>query len=221
MGGPAGRRGRCPHRPAPATGGSVRRGRSNGAAKRTRDARPYGGIAAPIRSAKAYWRCWFVCLRRGTFHRSKVPKMRRGLRPRTPLGLCGVHPRGRHLPGRYAPPGHPVPYCLPLPGFARARRIGQLYGYRTFLKGRTNCPRTGGRCCTRQLLRTNITVHAVGAAISRPPSNVIGAPVANVPESDSTVGADAHIGPCRVSGLSQRARRLWKATCIAAPLWLQ
>ena len=69
-------------------------------------------------------RLLFFGLRRGTFHRGKVPKTRRGCGPRTPLGLRGVHPKERHRPGRYAPPGCPVPYCPPLPGFARASRIG-------------------------------------------------------------------------------------------------
>ncbi len=32
-----------------------------------------------------------------------------------------------------------------------------------------------------------------------------------------TVGADAYIGPCRVSGLSWRARWLREAVCTAAP----
>ena len=172
-------------------------------------------------SAKAVRQRDLLCLRRGTFHRGKVPKTRRGLRPRTPFGSAAYIPRGgisQAVTIHRAIPSHTT---CPFPASRGPGESDNRYGYRTFLKGRTNCPGTGGRCCTRQLLRTNITVHAVGAAISRPPSNVIGAPVANVPESNSTVGADAHIGPCRVSGLSQRAQRLWKATCIAAPLWPQ
>ena len=175
-----------------------------------------------MRSAKALRQRGLVCLRRGTFHRRKVPKMRRGLRPPdSRRGSAACIPRGgisQAVTLHRAIPSHTA---CPFPASRGPGKSDNRYGYRTFLKGRTHCPGTGGRCCTRQLLRTNITVHAVGAAISRPPSNVIGAPVANVPESDSTVGADAHIGPCRVSGLSQGARRLWKATCIAAPLWPQ
>ena len=174
-----------PHRPESAAGGSVG------------ESAPAAGPCLPPA---------------GYFSPQKSSQNAQGAAAPDPFWLCGIHPKGRHLPGRYDPPGHPVPYCLPLPGFARARKIGQSLRLQNFPQR----PHP-----LRQLLRTNITVHAVGAAISRPPSNVIGAPVANVPESDSTVGADAHIGPCRVSGLSQRARRLWKATCIAAPLWLQ
>ena len=54
------------------------------------------------------------------FTAEKFPKRAGGCGPRTPMGLRGVHPRKRHFVGRYAPPGRPVPYCLPLPGFARA-----------------------------------------------------------------------------------------------------
>ena len=164
-----------------------------------------------------------VCLPpAGDFSRGEeFPKCAGGCGPRTPFGSAACIPRGGIFQTGALHRAIPSHTACPFPASRGPVESGNCYGYRTFLKGRTNCPRTGGRCCTRQLLRTNITVHAVGAAISRPSSNVIGAPVANVPESDSTVGADAHIGPCRVSGLSQRARRLWKATCIAAPLWLQ
>ena len=157
----------------------------------------------------------------GLFTAVKFPKCAGGCGPGPLWGCAACIPRGGISQAGALHRAIPSHTACPFPASRGPGESDNRYGYRTFLKGRTNCPRTGGRCCTRQLLRTNITVHAVGAAISRPPSNAIGAPVANVPESDSTVGADAHIGPCRVSGLSQRARRLWKATCIAAPLWLQ
>ena len=121
-----------------------------------------------MRSAKALRQRGLVCLRRGTFHRRKVPKMRRGLRPPDSLGPRGVHPKERHCLSCYAPPGYPVPYCLPLPGFARASRIGQLLRLQNFSQRPHPLPRNGARRCTRQLLRTNITVHAVGARIERP-----------------------------------------------------
>ena len=50
MGGPAGRRGRCPHRPAPATGGSHGRRCAEIAAKRAAHSRPYGGDGWPGRA---------------------------------------------------------------------------------------------------------------------------------------------------------------------------
>ena len=118
-------RGRCLHRPAPAAGGSVRRKHSGIASKRTRNARPYGGIAAPMRSAKALWHRGWVASGGGLFTAEKSPKRAGGCGPRSPVGPRGVHPRKRHLPSCYAPPGRPVSYCLPLPGFARASRIGQ------------------------------------------------------------------------------------------------
>ena len=54
---------------------------------------------------------------------------------------------------------------------------------------------------------------AVGAASSRPLAGDSRAAAANV----LTVGADAHIGPRRVSGLSWRLRWLRKAICPALP----
>ena len=94
--------------------------------------------------------------------------MRRGLRPRTPLGLCGVHPRGRHLPGRYAPPGHPVPYCLPLPGFAQASRIGLPLRLRNASLRPHQLPRNRGKTLHTAVFVHDFPVFAVGAAISRP-----------------------------------------------------
>ena len=79
---------------------------------------------------------WCFCRRRsveaggwaasggGLFTAEKSPKRAGGCGPRSPVGPCGVHPKKRQLLGRYDPPNRPVPYCLPLPGFARASGIG-------------------------------------------------------------------------------------------------
>ena len=108
-----------PHRPAPATGWSVRRGRSDGAAKRTRDARPYGGIAAPIRSAKAYWRCWFVCLRRGTFRAVRSSQNAPGAAAPDPFGAVRRTSQGEASPRPLRSTG-PSRSILPAPSRLRA-----------------------------------------------------------------------------------------------------
>ena len=136
-----------------ALGRPVRRRRPGVAARRAADSRPYGGIAGwCVCRRRSVGADAFIgphppqadlfgentqamrlgCLRRGTFHRRKVPKMRRGLRPRSPTGPRGVHLRERHCPSCYAPPGCPVPYCLPLLGYARASKVGQLLRLRRF-----------------------------------------------------------------------------------------
>ena len=86
--------------------------------------RAYGGIAAPMRSAKALWHRGWAASGGGLFTAEKSPKRAGGCGPRSPVGPCGVHPKKRQLLGRYDPPNRPVPYCLPLPGFARASGIG-------------------------------------------------------------------------------------------------
>ena len=80
----------------------------------------------------------------GLFTAEKSPKRAGGCGPRTPLGLRGVHPKERHRPGRYAPPGCPVPYCPPLPGFARASRIGQSLRLQGFSLRPHELPRNVG-----------------------------------------------------------------------------
>ena len=84
------------------------------------------------------------------FTAEKFPKRAGGCGPRSPLGLRGVHPKKRHLPGRYAPPGCPVPYCPPLPGFARASRIGWPLRLQGFPLRPPAVPWNVAGCCTRQ-----------------------------------------------------------------------
>ena len=206
MGGPAGRRGRCPHRPAPAAGGSHGRRCAEIAAKRARDARPYGGIAAPIRSAKAYWRCWFVCLRRGTFRAVRSSQNAPGAAaPGPPLGPAACIPRSGISWAAKLHRAVPFHTACPFPASRGPVESEGRYGYRTFLKGRTYCPRTKAKSCTRQLLRINVAFPTVGAAISRPPCCVVGTPAANAPGCIFAVGA-RNARPCRASGLSRRAR---------------
>ena len=144
-------------------------------------------------------RLLFFGLRRGTFHRGKVPKTRRGCGPRTPVGLRGVHLRKRHCVSRFAPPGCPVPYCLPLPGFARASQIGQPLRLQNFPQRPHGLPRNRGRMLHTADILHDLSIFAVGARIARP--NVCGISVipSNVPASDFAVGADAYIGPCRAA----------------------
>ena len=89
------------------------------AAKRTRDARPYGGIAAPIRSAKAYWRCWFVCLRRGTFRAVRSSQNAPGAAAPDPFGAVRRTSQGEASPRplRSTGPSRPI---LPAPSRLRA-----------------------------------------------------------------------------------------------------
>ena len=78
------------------------------------------------------------------FTAEKSPKRAGGCGPRTPLGLRGVHPKERHHVSRNAPPGCPVPYCLPLPGFARASRIGWPLQLQSFPQRPHELPRNRG-----------------------------------------------------------------------------
>ena len=135
----------------------------------------------------------------GLFTAEKSPKCAGGCGPRTPVGLRGVHLRKRHCVSRYAPPGCPVPYCLPLPGFARASQIGQPLRLQNFPQRPHGLPRNRGRMLHTADILHDLSIFAVGARIARP--NVCGISVipSNVPASDFAVGADAYIGPCRAA----------------------
>ncbi len=92
-----------------------------------------------------------VCLRRGTFHRGKVPKTRLGLRPPVPLLGCAACIPGSGIAQavalHQAVPSHTA---CPFPASRRPVESEGRYGYITFLKGRTDCPGTGVGLCTRQ-----------------------------------------------------------------------
>ena len=83
--------------------------------------------------------------------------------PGPPVGPRGVHPRKRHCPGRYAPPGCPVPYHPPLPGFARASRIGQSLRLLWFSQRPHGLPRNRGGYGTRQHFTHSLHVRRRGA----------------------------------------------------------
>ena len=125
--------------------------------------------------------------------------MRRELRPPDSRGAARRASPKRHLPGCYAPPGCPVPYCLPLPGFARASQIGQPLRLQNFPQRPHGLPRNRGRMLHTADILHDLSIFAVGARIARP--NVCGISVipSNVPASDFAVGADAYIGPCRAA----------------------
>ena len=113
---------------------------------------PAAGMASAHRQS-------FSGLRRGTFHRRKVPKTRRGLRPPVPLRAPAACIPGSGI-ARAAALHRAVPShtASPFPASRGPVESASRCGYRTFLKGRTNCPRTRGGHCTRQLLRTDIAV---------------------------------------------------------------
>ena len=134
-------------------GRSVRRRRPGVAARRAADSRPYGGIAGwcvcrrrsvgadafigphpPQADLIAAGAQAAGCVASGgeLFTAEKFPKCAGGCGPRSPTGPRGVHLRERHRPGYYVPPGCPAPYCLPLLGFARASKVGQLLRLRRF-----------------------------------------------------------------------------------------
>ena len=150
-------------------GWCVRRNRSGAATLRTRDARPYGGIAAPMRSAAALRQRCLVCLRRGTFHRGKVPKTRRGLWPpdsrwaprRASQETVSPGPLRSTRPSRSIPP--------PLPGFARASRIGGPLRLQNFSLRPHPLPRNRRWKLHTAAFSRKAPVLVVGAAISRPP----------------------------------------------------
>ena len=181
--------------------------RSVGSTAARRNRGPAGGrlIAAPtVKSLPGTFdegtpAARFACLRRGTFHRRKVPKMRRGLRPPVPRWAPQraspeeAFPRSLRStrPSRSIPP--------PLPGFARASQIGQPLRLQNFPQRPHGLPRYRGRMLHTADILHDLSIFAVGARIARP--NVCGISVipSNVPASDFAVGADAHIGPCRAA----------------------
>ena len=130
--------------------------------------RAYGGIAAPMRSAKALWHRGWAASGGGLFTAEKSPKRAGGCGPRSPVGPCGVHPKKRQLLGRYDPPNRPVPYCLPLPGFARASGIGWPLRLLWFSLRPHQLPRNRGKTLHTAVFVHDFPVFAVGAAISRP-----------------------------------------------------
>ncbi len=180
-------RGRCLHRPEPAAGGSHCRRRGL--------VLPPAGHFSPRKSAE------------------NAPG---AAAPGLPLGLRGVHPRERHCASSCCPPSRPVPYCPPLPGFARASGIGWLLQLQNFSQRPHPLPRNRGSDCTRQFFRA-ISGSAVGARIARPLGCDVRVPPSNVPGNNFPVGADAFIGPRRVSGLTRRVRRLRKTGYTVAP----
>ena len=123
---------------------------------------PAAGMASAHRQS-------FSGLRRGTFHRRKVPKTRRGLRPPVPLRAPAACIPGSGI-ARAAALHRAVPphTASPFPASRGPVESASRCGYRTFLKGRTNCSGTRGGHCTRQLLRTDIAV-AVCQCVRRGP----------------------------------------------------
>ena len=128
------RRGRCLHRPEPAAGGSIRRKRP--------------GREGSFASGGEL------------FTAEKSPKRAGAAAPGPPFRPRGVHPKERHRPSRYAPPGRPVPYCPPLPGFARASRIGQPLRLQNFPLRPHPLPRNAGQRVHTAVFLRNLSIFA-------------------------------------------------------------
>ncbi len=135
------RRGRCLHRPEPAAGGSVRRKRSGDA-----------GLSASGGEL---------------FTAEKFPKCAGGCGPRSPMGPRGVHPRERHCASSCCPPSRPAPYCLPLPGFARASRIGWPLRLQHFSQRPHKLPQNRGLILHTAVFVHDFPIFSVGARLAR------------------------------------------------------
>ncbi len=107
-----------------------------------------------VHSTKAPRPRGLVCLRRGTFRAVRSSQNAPGAAaPGPPFRPRGVHPKERHHPGRCASPGRPVPYCLPLPGFAWDSKIAEPLRLRGDSLRPHPLPRNGADYSTRQLLK--------------------------------------------------------------------
>ena len=124
---------------------------------RTRDAR----YLQLVRSAGVLWRRGPNCLRRGTFHRGKVPKTRRGLRPPVPLWAVRRASPEAALRGQPHSTGPSRP--LPLQGFARDSKIAEPLRLRGDSLRPHPLPRNRAGYSTRQFLRTNFPPLRFGA----------------------------------------------------------
>ena len=120
-----------------------------------------------------------------------------GCGPRSPVRPRGVHPKKRHLPGSYAPPGHPIPYCLPLPGFAQASIICRSLQLKGFALRPHPLPRNTGRQL-HAVVFSATSGFAVGARIG-------GRAVAATARKSPDKRADVGIGPYRVTPPALRA----------------
>ena len=125
--------------------------------------RPYGGSTPRYAWRRRSGRASLFASGGALFTAEKCRKRAGGCGPRSPVGLRGVHPRKKHCPGRYAPPGCPVPYHPPLPGFAGASRIGQSLRLLWFSQRPHGLPRNRGGYGTRQLFTHSLHVRRRGA----------------------------------------------------------
>ena len=145
-------------------------------------------MAKPCRRGCWYWKAWisvsglssrgggcapsvFPGLRRGTFHRRKVPKTRRGLRPPVPFGAVRRASPEKASPGllRSTRPSRPI---LPAPSRLRA---GQWNRIAVTATGRSSkaapaAPERGGIKHTAAFARI-LPSHIVVARIARPPES--------------------------------------------------
>ena len=91
------------------------------------------------------------------FRAEKFPKCAGGCGPRSPFGLCGVHPRKRHCAGSRTPPGRPVRCPLPLQGFPRDSKIAEPLRRRGDSLRPHRLPRNGAGYSTRQHCNPSVT----------------------------------------------------------------
>ena len=154
----------------------------------------------------------------GLFTAEKSPKCAGGCGPRTPMGLRGVHPKKRYRPGRYAPPGRPAPYCPPLPGFARASRIGGPLRLQNFSLRPHPLPRNRRWKLHTAAFARNLSVPAVdNAHCASECLRYQSASVERTRKRFPRRGRCLH-RPAPRSGLLLQVRWLRIAVCIAAPL---
>ena len=107
-------------------------------------------------STAAHSRAGLVCLRRGTFHRRKVPKMRRGAAaPGPPWSCAACIPRRGIAQAVTLHRALPFHTACPFPASRGPVESASRYGYRSFLKGRTPYPGTG-----RGIARGSFYVHS-------------------------------------------------------------
>ena len=171
--------------------------------------------ALSSRAASAY-QLLFSGLRQGTFHRGKVPKTRRGLRPPVPpWGCAACIPRRGIAQAVTLHRAVPLHTAHPFPASRGTVESDDRYGYRDFLKGRTNCPGTGVDFAHSGFCVRSSRLHRRGGY--QPPAQ---------PRRWSGCGKrtraylhrrGAHCASVPRSGLSQRVQWLREAVCTAVP----
>ena len=154
-----GRRGRCLHRPVPRQrplmeGAEVTRDHLY---RRTQGSAGEVSWQAGLLGESTLVMRAYAASGGELFTAEKFPKCAGGCGPRSPFGLCGVHPRKRHCAGSRTPPGRPVRCPLPLQGFARDSKIARPLRLRGDSLRPHRLPRNRAGCSTRQHYNPSVT----------------------------------------------------------------